>query len=183
MKHLSTMDNMKAFFTYTMCFECGVRKVGFKGCLADWELLKSYIQGLFQFDTKTSKDAYFEDPKRTYASWIQDLTNIVDKFIDTFKGNANKEWWNLMMAKKHVRYGSDSSTYLKGWMNALISKNAIDQDMNMNELKALRFSVPVKIDDNGVISKVLVMGGFSGSMYDKTNAVWSPHRSIVVLGE
>jgi hypothetical protein len=183
MKSLAVLDHMQLFFEYVYSFQCGVRRVGLKGNLADWELLRAYIEGLRAFAVPADKkDAYFTDATRTYTSWIDDLVRIADQLVATYKGTPDVIWWNSMIHERQT-YGSGGSTYIKGWIIALLSANPTDQEMEVCDIKGMRFSVPVKHDYYGKITRMRVLGGFTGTLYDATLDSWSPQRSMTVLDD
>jgi hypothetical protein len=182
MKSLAVMDHQQKFFSYSFCLQCGVRRVGLKGTLEDWQLLRKYISGMRAFAVpEGTKDVYFLS-KHTYSAWLDDLTDIADNLIATYKGEPVVAWWNNMITERRT-YGSGASTYLKGWIIALVSANPIDQEMEPSQIKGMRFSVPVKHDDNGNITKMRVLGGFTGTLYDAETDSWTPQRSMAVLDD
>jgi hypothetical protein len=182
MKHLAVMDHMQQYFAYTFSLQCGVRRVGLRGSLEDWRMLRAYIQGLGAFALQPKEDAYFTDDTRTFASWLRDLTDIADKLIQTHQGYPDVNWWNRMITER-TEHGSKTSTYLKGWITALVSNRAIDQEMSVDSVPTLRFSVPVKHDNNGVITNMRILGGLTGCTYCADLDVWSPQRSFAVMDD
>jgi hypothetical protein len=182
MKHVAIMDHMKAYFTYSFMLCCGVRRVGLRGEVKDWELLRAYIQGLRAFAVPTgTKDHYFLDESRPYTSWLDDLTAIADQLLATRQGKPNVAWWNQMVTQEYGRKGSGGATYMQGWLIALISNRAIDRKMDMEDVTSVRFSVPVKHNNNGAVTDMRILGGFTGSIYDATTDSWTPQRSMAVL--
>jgi hypothetical protein len=184
MKHVAVMNHMKAYFSYSFMLCCGVRRVGLRGEIKDWELLRTYIQGLRAFAIPagdSTKDAYFLDESRTYTSWLDDLTTIADQLLATRQGNPSVEWWNRMVKQEHGQKGSGSATYMQGWLIALISNRPIHTKMDMTDVKSVRFSVPVTHNNNGAITEMRILGGFTGSIYDATTDSWTPQRSLAVL--
>lgn len=182
MKSLAVMDHMQSYFSYTFSTMCGVRNVGLRGTLEDWTMLRAYVDGLRAFAVPPEADMYFTDPTRSFASWLDDVTNIVDNLIATFQNKPDVAWWNAMIGERRT-HGSGASTYIKGWIIALVSKNPITIEMKLSEVKSLRFSVPVKRDENGIITKLRVMGGFTGAIHTSPSNSWEPQRSIAVLDD
>jgi hypothetical protein len=183
MKHLAVMDHMQQYFQYRYSTSCGVRRVGLHGKLDDWLMLRTYIEGLAQFEVPHgAKDEYFTFPERTYASGLQDLLSIADQLIATYQGEVDVEWWNSMVNERSTQ-GSGSSTFVKGWLLALISNRAIDRDMRIQDVQTMRFSVPVKREHNEKITRMRILGGFTGAQYDATNNVWSAQRSMAVMDD
>ena len=183
MKHVAVMDHCQQYFSYTFSTCCGVQRVGLKGELADWELLRTYIKGLRVFAVPADKkDAFFVTPTRTYASWLDDLDEIAKQLIATHRGTPNVDWWNKMITKRET-HGSGAATYIKGWIIALVSGEPIDQEMKPSSIKSLRFSVPITRDNNGRITKLRLLGGFTGVLYDSKLDSWTPQRSMAVLDD
>jgi len=181
MKHLAVMDHMKQYFTYRFRLSCGITKVGFLGSLEDWKLLKTYVTNLKQFDAGV-KDKYFNKGK-TFLSWINELEIICDRFIDTYNGKDMKEFWNNSINKRQT-HGSGASTYIKGWIITFVNP-LHDQtkraEMDVSGVESKCFLVPVIHDNNGAITHVKMIGGFTGFLYDSMSNTYRPQRSFAVI--
>lgn len=93
----ATMDTFKNYFEYR-CFitRCGIRNVHFMGTLEDWNLLYQKTENLKKF-TKGGND--------TFATYIDGVLPILQKFIDTYNNIVDNQFWNKVMDIEHVGGG------------------------------------------------------------------------------
>lgn len=174
MKDLAVMDAMKQYFDYGMRFCCGLPKVGFIGTVADWGLLKETVIRLSRFSAK--------EDKKMYLGWVSKIVSIVDQFVLTMEGKVNLDFWNGVVQER-VTHGSGGSTYIKGWLNALLVMDW-DRELDLTDgIPSTRFNVPVAVNDNGYEFNVTIVGGFNGVVYDPKEVSWTPYRSYAVVKE
>lgn len=181
MKAFAVMDHTKQYYAHTYMTQCGIRRVGLLGTAADWEKLRDHIHKLRAFAVPPHLWDRFFEGGRTYVSWIDDLVYIANRLILTHQGKPDVAWWSRIL-NKHTTQGSGSGTYVGGWLMALVSKHPADgSQMNIQGIKSLRFSVPVKRDDDGRVSHMQIIGGFTGAIHNTTEDSWRPQRSIAVF--
>jgi len=173
MKHLAVMDNMKQYFNYSMRFMCGIESIGFLGTLDDWKLLQTTVLSLRKFHLEKSK--YFT----SLSDWIDQLLLIIQEFIHTYQNEPNVDFWNKLFQERQT-HGSGGSTFIKGWFNVFLTAD-YDKEIDVCDIPSTRFTVPVKIDDNGVESNVALLGGFTGVHQDEVNHTWRPQMSYAVI--
>lgn len=145
---LILMGAMKNYFTYKMSLECGIPTVTLLGTLDDWTNIRSRID-LFA--------------KYGLEEWRNVLAFVLDKFIDSYKGTVNKDFWNGVVNK---HYGFSGPDYITGWILTFIPfdsegkyilgdfddciKNHNDYGyVNTDRIPMSAVDVPVLINDNG----------------------------------
>ena len=60
---------------------CGVQNVHFRGSLEDWNLLYEKVKRLYNYSSEFDK-------------WVNNIQYIISKFIETYKGNPDINFWN-----------------------------------------------------------------------------------------
>lgn len=111
--NVSLMTGMSKYFNYTFAYECGLPKVTLLGVLDDWLKLKEKVSNLHFFDIPLIND------------WIEITLPILDKFIDTFKGNKRENFWQRICTSRPR--GSGGEKFFGGWMFCFAP---FDKDMN-----------------------------------------------------
>ncbi len=157
-KMLSTaviMDSFQNYFDYIRCIPmCGIRNVLFMGTLDDW---KKLLTKLFYLKT------YAVD--KFWTHYIDELKPIIEKFIDTYQGNVDMEFWNTVMNIEHGRLGSGSTTKISGWILKFYGiYNTVDDSDIVDEL----IDVPIELDNKltGIKKNINIYGGFGGIYND-----------------
>jgi hypothetical protein len=74
------MNSMESYFIYCMGGGCGIPVVKMLGTLDDWEILRKRTKAL---------DTY------GCAHWVDPLLPILDKFIAAYKGEVDKDFWDM----------------------------------------------------------------------------------------
>jgi len=86
----SLMHSCEKYFDYRMgACGCGIPKVHFLGEKSDWISILDRLDKMKAFKLKDSQ----------YMEWIGKLEKIVSKFIETYEGKADKEFWNSIVKK------------------------------------------------------------------------------------
>ncbi len=162
------MASMKNFFDYKFCLDCNLPNVTLLGELEDWIKIRERANRLLEFDTK---EGYM-------GKLCEFLFPVLDQFVETIKGNPNKEWWNRVV---NLSGGGSGPSYLSGWittfcvfnnegkwqgetsnldrfgkMKTLTSEWPIidDQDVPRGYV-----TVPILVDDNGTEYKTEMFAG------------------------
>jgi hypothetical protein len=173
-KILSTavvMDTLKQYFDYGRCIPCcGIRNVLFMGTLADWHML---LQKLTQLKLYAVSDSW--------RKYVDELEPVIQEFINTYKGNVNKDFWDKIMNIKCGRLGSGSTSYISGW---ILKFYGIYKEVECDEIKENFIDVPVDIDNRltGIKKTVNIVGGFTGlTKVEIDNYIaHRPHMSFIV---
>jgi len=162
------MDSFKKYFSYGRCIPCcGIRNVHFMGDLGDWE-------SLLDRTLKLEKYAVNE----AWSNYLSNLKPILMKFIDTYNGKVDVDFWNQVMNLSHGRLGSGSTTLVSGW---ILHFFGIYGKVDTGDIKAYSIDVPVEIDNKltGVKKMVNIVGGFGGVHKDGDG--YRPQLSMIVF--
>ena len=171
MGHLSTMTAMKQYFSYGMRLCCGIQRVHFTGTLEDWQNLRQKTARLIEtYHLDNAK--YF----KSFKAWGKDIDNILNEFIETYQGRVNLEFWNGVLDLE-IRHGSGATTKIHGWIVKLISNERV---LEVSNIPSGGFEVPVEINNNGAITNVKIVGGFSGLAISGTGLIRT-QRSYAVI--
>merc|ERR1712165_262720 len=102
---ITLMGAFKSYFSYVTRRGCGIPYIELLGNKSDWEKLKVKAEEVlktFEMDL-----------------WMQELTPIFEKFVDTAAGEVDQEFWaniaRKFEAKKLGPYDRDT-TSMKGWL-------------------------------------------------------------------
>jgi hypothetical protein len=84
---------------------CGIQNVHFGGTLDDWKSVLSKTQLIKDYDV---------DGK--LKSYVKNVSAILEKFIETYEGKVDLDFWNKVVNMEHGRLGSGSTTKFSGWL-------------------------------------------------------------------
>lgn len=98
---IALMGAMENYFSMKFSYDCGLSKVILDGTLNDWILLRDKSKKLYDFKIKDLTD------------WANLLIPVLDKFIDSYKGNVDNDFWQRICTFK--RYGSGGQQAFRGW--------------------------------------------------------------------
>ena len=103
---ISIMSCMKNYFNYISCYGgCGYPKITLEGKLEDYIKLKEKAIKLKKFDLDF---------------WIDEIVPILDKIIETRKGNVDKEFWKKFYYNVEGSIESSGTTQkvkrIRGWI-------------------------------------------------------------------
>lgn len=180
-KMLSTaviIDSFKNYFDYGRCIPmCGIRHVMFMGTLEDWTKLLEKVIKLKSY----SVDDF-------WTKYIDEIEPIIKKFIDTYQGKVDTNFWDKIMNIKYGHLGSGSTSYVSGW---ILKFYGLYEEVETADIKEELIDVPVEIDNKltGIKKMVSIFGGFGGvtrevgecEIKSKTNigfSVWSFFNSL-----
>ncbi|CAG8543268.1 8731_t:CDS:2 [Funneliformis caledonium] len=95
------LDMVKAYFTYKVIFMCGIPKVTLEGTLEDWEKVQEKVIQLRQLNLELD-------------FWLDRLEPVICKFIETYKGEIDEEFWSKIVSQQS--FGSGPSNDISGWV-------------------------------------------------------------------
>ena len=106
------MASMKHYFDYHVgCVGCGIPKVYLEGTLEDWEKLLIKVKSLEKYELKW---------------WTDNLQKVINKIIETKKGNVDVIFWKYFIfssIRQYVEYGPSgigkklsNQKYIGGWI-------------------------------------------------------------------
>jgi hypothetical protein len=97
---VALMDTYTSYFTYEMHCLCGIPAIALTGTVVDWQRVRDRIEVLGTYEL---------------GWWIKRLRPILEEFIQTVKGNPNREFWQAIYKPKKA-YATTSVT---GWITDL----------------------------------------------------------------
>ncbi len=166
--NIAVMSSFKKYYSYTISDGCGIQNVHFMGELSDWMLIKSKIMELYKYDLKQSK----------WKSWLDGLIPIIDRFIATYEGVTNKDFWNRIIDEKMPEGYGMNQGYISGWLLKFYY-GIHDTITDTSELTDLYFNVEVKIDDGMNNQTVDIFAGLSGIAC--INNTYRSQTSMIVI--
>jgi hypothetical protein len=100
------MDTFKKYFEYDRCYpSCGIRNVLFMGSEVDWIKVLTKLKALKVYDVDTN-----------LVNYVDQLVPVIEKFIDTYNGKVDKEFWDKIINIEDGSAGSGSTDYYSGWI-------------------------------------------------------------------
>lgn len=167
---VALMGAMKHYFSYGCCCACGLPSITLEGTLEDWQEVRRRADKLQQYANGVSKQS-------DLLKWHQILCTVLDQFIETYKGNVDKNFWNGMCDY----HGGSGVSYITGWILAFIPFKDGNYRLNSptdilngskygqvdtSDLKTSTVvEVPVTINDNGIEYKTIFYAGAIMSAY------------------
>lgn len=155
MVFLSTMAH---YFAYKMCLCCGLPAVTLSGTRADWLDIRHRVDRLKEWGL---------------GDWADALTEVLDHFVMAFDGSVDCTWWNRIA---HITGGGSGPRYLEGWINVFIGWDdghrfipvgpGLYGKVDSNDVPSSMVEVPVEVDDNGKLHKVIFYAGISHPVFN-----------------
>jgi len=98
--HITLMDAVQHYFTYTMCCGCGFPSITLVGCPADWEKIRAKAQALERYDLDW---------------WLAGLLPALDQFVEAAHGRPQIDFWRSLCM---INTGTSFPKYepLTGWV-------------------------------------------------------------------
>jgi hypothetical protein len=98
--HITLMDVVQHYFSYTMCAGCGFPSITLTGTPEDWRKIR---------DKAASLSAYELD------WWLDGLLPVLDQFVEAAEGRPNVEFWRSLCM---INTGTSFPCYspLTGWV-------------------------------------------------------------------
>lgn len=119
---LTKMATFDQYFGYRMVIMCGIREVDLTGTLDDWILLRKKV-----VDCLAIFNLYGD-----LINWGKHFITIIDRLIDTYRGNVDQKFWSRFI--NYVPYGSGSQRYISGWLQVLVAEKVDDFPEYLNLL-------------------------------------------------
>lgn len=130
------MNSFKKYFSYgRMIMCCGINNVYFEGVRDDWVKLIKKTENLTQYDVDTKLTKY-----------VQCILTILRKFLDTWDGNVDINFWNRIMATEEKRIGSggQTQTTIEGWILHFFGEY---ERMDLDDVPDYSISVPIELEN------------------------------------
>lgn len=189
------MDTFKKYFDYVRCMPCcGIRNILFMGTESDWIKVLSKLKDLKEYDVNTK-----------LANYVDKLVPVIEKFIDTYNGKVDKEFWDKIINIEVGTIGSGRTSYYSGWILRFFGiyvdppiKSAEPEPKPTNyfetekkigvsydAIKSYNIDVPIEIINRmtGFNKTVNLIGGFGGVRKDEFDGyiAYRPQMSFIVF--
>jgi len=99
------MAAMKHYFSYGMQTECGIPEITLLGTEQDWIALRQRAETLGKLMMPE-----FEQ------YWMPALLPVLDKFLESYKGQVDHGFWQSMVKLRHNGWGSGHRKFISGWV-------------------------------------------------------------------
>ena len=98
--HITLMDAVQHYFSYTMCCGCGFPSITLTGTPADWRKIRRKAEQLQKYGLDW---------------WLRALLPALDQFVAASEGKPNLDFW---MSLCHINTGTSFPVYepLTGWV-------------------------------------------------------------------
>ncbi len=178
---IAMMSTLQNYFTYSICFMCGIPKVTLEGTLEDWQKLRTKVAHFKSFNVNC------------LTHWADLLDPVLAKFVDSYQGKVDEEFWSHICTQ--TGWGS-GPRYFEGWATVFtpfdhksgeyILNDAQPESnkwgkINMNAIPSAAVEVPVKLNDNGVEYDTIFYGGHLVTIYDPANDTLRPSVDWLII--
>ena len=139
--NISILSSFSHYFKYKVVLVgCGIPYFELYGTLEDWEEIKNKLKFIEKYNLKW---------------WTDELNPIIDKIIDSIKGNIDKKFWkNFILRKEEESEYDGTIKYFDGWIikfypyNIHGEKRELDEPLyDIEELPNELLSTPMKMID------------------------------------
>lgn len=98
--HITLMDAVQHYFSYTMCCGCGFPSITLTGTPEDWQKIRSKAERLHEYDLDW---------------WLEALLPALDQFVAAANGNPDLDFWRSLCM---INTGTSFPKYepLTGWV-------------------------------------------------------------------
>lgn len=127
--HITLMDAVQHYFSYTMCCGCGFPSITLTGTTDDWEKLRAKAEGLRKYDLDW---------------WLEALLPALDQFVSAAHGKPNLDFWRSLC---NINTGTSFPVYepLTGWVQVFFPYlNAPGYDHGFDEFEEAQGGAPKK---------------------------------------
>lgn len=167
----TVMDSFQQYFTYTrMISRCGINNVRFMGTLEDWQKLRQKTAELIKYSVL--------GPFDTWTTYVERVVTILDKFVETYQGTVDLEFWNTIVATEAVRRQSGRGlANIEGWILHFLG---IYTKIDIDKIPEKTISVPITLINQVTDEEKLLtlLGGFSGVQYK--DGAYRPQLGLVL---
>lgn len=128
------MNSFKKYFSYhRSIMECAINNVQFMGTREDWVKLISMTQNLERFDVNGVLKKY-----------VKHVVVILEKFLQTYDGKVDINFWNTIMTTNIQRIGSGGQiqTHIRGWILHFLG---IYEPTKLEDVPNVEINVPIEL--------------------------------------
>jgi hypothetical protein len=161
---ITIMSSMQEYFEYVMQFMCGIPYVELVGTEQDWMHLKQKFLELKSLLLPIENHI-------DLADWWDRIEVILDKLIDSYRGNADINWWtNIFRYTEQNSFGSGGPDYdFDGWFLKDLLNIKSSFISSLGEVPSGLVSVPLKfVLEDGSEVKGALSSGIAGIKLDQS---------------
>ncbi|KAK8836535.1 hypothetical protein M9Y10_037796 [Tritrichomonas musculus] len=171
---LSIMCAMKKYFSYhvIMCI-CHFPYIIIEGSTADWQQIIEKLEKLRKFDLD---------------DWVNELTPILTKIVESKEGKVDKEFWNNMIHIQPSR-GAYRPGYVDGWFVKFFLYNIYGKRVcgkvsdNDDDLTSEMLTIPFKLTFMDKTTDCEFVAGFVGTSQDPETRSIKPEIGWIIREE
>ncbi|CAG8603303.1 11099_t:CDS:1 [Scutellospora calospora] len=115
------LDMVKAYFSYKVCFRCGIPKVTLEGTLEDWTKLQEKVIQLRKLNLELD-------------FWLDRLEPVIWKLVATYRGEVDEDFWSKIMNITRPFGSGSGSPYITGWLTSFFPYNREGTPLNSDSL-------------------------------------------------
>jgi len=150
--NIMLMYSFKEYFDYVSNLFCGIPGVEMMGSEADWQNMITKLERV-----ETILEPLEEQLK--LGKWFRSSRRVLQKLLDTFRGNPDQDWWLRIMTMKH-QGGSGGGTYIDGWyVREFLGKTG---KVNYQSLKSGLNAVPLIVTNGQSEETAALVAGVTG---------------------
>ena len=170
--HVILMASLKEYFNFQVIMDgCGIPYIELDGTIEDWENILYKTESLKQYQL---------------SWWIDEIVPILQKIIQTKKGNIDIKFWKSMIKEKSEPdlYDPDAqTTYISGWICKFFPYNQSQRRHNLKSIH-LMDDIPPQILEAPFVLQIVKTGekfnctfhsGFLGVTQDPNTFVVKPN--------
>ena len=101
---------------------------------------------------------------------------ILGKFIDTYQGKVDLDFWNKIMDSSKGRLGSGTTTKYSGWILDLFGLEGKVDEVKINTIDV---DIEIFFEETGEIKQVQLVGGFKA--VSQEGKIFRPHLSMAII--
>ena len=152
--NIMLMKGFKEYFEYRMRTRCGVPGVRMVGTQDDWKLLPQKFYKLKEFLEPIQNVLGLHD-------WFNSVFVVLDKLLDTYQGNPDKDWWSKMIYR-NTKYGSGGTDDYGGWFISDFLGLGEWIDTNLTKVPSGLSVVPLTLTDGVIEEATDLVAGVTG---------------------
>jgi hypothetical protein len=161
------MESLFPYFSYEVFSDCGFPEIILEGKTSDWQWIRNNVSSFNKYG--------LED-------WVKNLTPILDKFVETSKGNIDKKFWQNMYKEKTAY----SHKKINGWIIKFFpytltsSNNVTIAEDGMSTYTKLRYKLNPFMDGDKYKKSDLTLDNIPAGI-SKVDFIWKiipEHKTI-----
>ena len=175
--NFALISTLKKYFNYSKYhISCGIRNIYMGGTLEDWKSVLEKLIFLKKYDVDN-----------ILIKYVDDLVPIIKKFIDTYNGRTDVDFWNQIIDKKYRGYKNGlSSLNISGWLLLFFIDCKTKEEYTYAEIHMNILHANIMENICKKNKKINVIGGFAGVHVEKYNDtcpmhIYSPQLSMSLV--